>query len=62
MLSSYAQVLFLTYSHGHLSVVQEILHWVEAGKLVQDLLAIGDHTRRGVYRVNDARDVDELDV
>lgn len=52
----------MSYSHAQLSVVQEILHWVEAGELVQDLRAIGDHTRRGVNGRNSTRDVDVLDV
>lgn len=50
------------YSHAQFSVVQEILHRVEAGEPVLDLRAIGDHTSRGVYRLDSARDVDELDV
>lgn len=49
------------YSHVQFSVVQEILHRVEAGEPVLDLRAIGDHTR-GVGGLDSARDVDELDV
>lgn len=49
------------YSHHHFSVVQEVLHRVEAGELVQDLRAVGDHARGGVYGVDDTRDVDVLD-
>lgn len=52
----------MTYSHSHFSVVEEILHWVLAGELVQYLRAIGDHTCRGVYRGYNARDVDVLDI
>ena len=52
----------MTYSHANFSVVQEILHWIIAGELVQDLLAIGDRAFRGVFRVNSARDVDVLDL
>lgn len=50
------------YSHGQFSVVQEVLHRVEAGELVQDLRAVGDHARGGVYGVDDTRDVDILHV
>lgn len=50
------------YSHCHFSVVQEVLHWVEAGELVQDLRAVGDHACRGIYGVHNTRDVDILDV
>lgn len=50
------------YSHCQLGVVQEVLHWVEAGELVQDLRAVGDHARGGVYGVDNTRDVDILDV
>lgn len=52
----------MTYSHAQLSVVQEILHRVHAGELVEDLWPIGDHTCRGVYRSDAARDVDKLDI
>lgn len=50
------------YSHCQFSVVQEVLHRVEAGEFVQDLRAVGDHARGGVYGVDDTRDVDILDV
>lgn len=50
------------YSHGQLGVVQEVLHRVEAGELVQHLRAVGDHARGGVYGVDCTRDVDILDV
>lgn len=50
------------YSHGQFGVVQEVLHRVEAGELVQDLRAVGDHARGGVYGVDYTRDVDILDV
>lgn len=52
----------MIYSHGHFSVVQEILHWVHARELVEDLRPIGDHTCGGVYRGDAAGDVDKLDV
>lgn len=50
------------YSHRQFAVVQEVLHRVEAGELVQDLRAVGDHARGGVYGVDHTRDVDVLDV
>lgn len=50
------------YSHGQFGVVQQVLHRVEAGELVQDLRAVGDHARGGVYGVDYTRDVDILDV
>lgn len=55
-------VSHVTYLHSQFSVVEEILHRVLAGELVQYLGAIGDHTCRGVYRGHTARDVDVLDV
>lgn len=50
------------YSHCYLSVVQEVLHRVEAGELVEDLRAVGDHACRGIYGDHDTRDDDVLDV
>lgn len=52
----------VAYSHVQLSVVEKILHGVFAGELVHDLRSVGDHTCRGVYRINSARDVGVLDT
>lgn len=52
----------MTYSHAQFSVVQEILHRVHAGELVEDLRPIGDHTCGGVYRGDTAGDIDKLDI
>lgn len=49
-------------SHCYFSVVQEVLHRIEAGELVQDLRAVGDHACGGIYGVHNTRDVDILDV
>lgn len=50
------------YSHCNFGVVQEVLHRVEAGELVQDLRAVGDHACGGIYGVHNARNVDILDA
>lgn len=52
----------ITYSHSQVCVVEQILHGVFAGELIQDLGPVGDRARSGVYRSNSARDVDELDI
>lgn len=49
------------YSHCHFSVVQEVLHRVEA-ELTQDLWPVGDHACGGIYGLDNTRDVDILDV
>lgn len=50
------------HSHCYFSVVQEVLHWVKAGELVQDLGAVSDHACGGIYGIHNTRDVDILDV
>lgn len=50
------------HSHTQLAVVQEVLHWVSAGELVEDLWPVGDTTYRKVYRVDSAGDGGILDV
>lgn len=60
--STRAEAFSGVYSHRQFAVVQEVLHRVEAGELVQDLRAVGDYARGGVYGVDHTRDVDVLDV